>query len=61
MPAPVKSKRLVLFQFLGMFLASTLAGWLTSLLGAPAGIAVRQVAAVSVFTFCATCRALAKS
>ena len=56
MNPPVKSRRTVAFQFLAMFLAAGIAGWLTSLLGSPAGIAVRQIAAVSVFTciICAT-------
>ena len=50
------SPRTVRLQFAGMFLAALLAGWLTSRLGAPAGIALKQVAAVSVFTLiiCAT-------
>ena len=56
MNPPVKSPRTVALQFLAMFLAAGIAGWLTSLLGSPAGIAVRQIAAVSVFTciICAT-------
>ena len=56
MNPPVKSRRTVALQFLAMFLAAGIAGWLTSLLGSPAGIAVRQIAAVSVFTciICAT-------
>lgn len=55
MSAPV-SKRTVGIQFAGMFLAALCTGWLTSRLGAPAEIAVRQIAAVVVFTLiiCAT-------
>ncbi|MBQ6925948.1 MAG: anion permease [Kiritimatiellae bacterium] len=51
-----RSKRTVGLQFAGMFLAALFTGWLTSRLGAPAGVALRQVAAVSVFTLiiCAT-------
>ena len=52
----LSSKRTVGLQFAGMFLAALFTGWLTSRLGAPAGVALRQVAAVSVFTLiiCAT-------
>ena len=56
MNASVNSKRLVAIQFGVMAVVAFIAGWLTSRLGAPAGIAVRQVAAVSVFAciICAT-------
>ena len=52
----LSSKRTVGLQFAGMFFAALFTGWLTSRLGAPAGVALRQVAAVSVFTLiiCAT-------
>ncbi len=49
-------KRTVVIQFAGMFLAALFTGWITARLGAPADIALRQIAAVSVFTLiiCAT-------
>ena len=56
MNATKNPKRLVAIQFAVMAAVATLAGWLTSLLGAPADVTVRQVAAVSVFAciICAT-------
>lgn len=49
LPAPAP-RRLVLFQFAGLFAASAVAGALAARLGSGAGIAWNQVAAVSVFT-----------
>ena len=56
MNAPKNPKRLVALQFAVMAAVAALAGWLTSLLGEPADVTVRQVAAVSVFAciICAT-------